>query len=92
MAWLSLDCESLDFVRTVTARGFSPTNLDISISAWSPFGESTSVTCNQYRVNFKYISLEPTIAAIKEVCMSGMVNIAYLFPIGINGISRYRTR
>ena len=41
---LSADWESRDLVRTVTARGLSPTSLPISISAWSPVGESTSVT------------------------------------------------
>lgn len=33
VGWLSLDCESLDFVRTVTARGFKPTNFPMSINA-----------------------------------------------------------
>lgn len=41
---LSADWESRDLVRTVTARGLSPTSLPMSISAWSPVGESTSVT------------------------------------------------
>lgn len=45
MGWLSPEVESLDFVRTVTALGFSPTNFPMSMSAWSPVGESTSVTC-----------------------------------------------
>lgn len=61
VGWLSLDWESLDFVRTVTARGFKPTNLPISISAWSPVGESTSVTylykfqCNLYYCVYFYL-------------------------------------
>lgn len=41
---LSADWASLDLVRTVTACGLIPTSFVISIKAWSPVGESTSVT------------------------------------------------
>lgn len=44
VGWLSADVDSRDFVRTVTARGFKPINLPMSINAWSPVGESMSVT------------------------------------------------
>lgn len=41
---LSFDCESRDFVLMVTALGLRPISLLMSISAWSPVGESISVT------------------------------------------------
>lgn len=44
VAMLSADWASLDLVRTVTACGLIPTSFVISIKAWSPVGESTSVT------------------------------------------------
>ena len=44
VAILSADWASLDLVRTVTTCGLIPTNFVISIKAWSPVGESTSVT------------------------------------------------
>lgn len=44
VAILSADWASLDLVRTVTACGLIPTSFVISIKAWSPVGESTSVT------------------------------------------------